>query len=121
MQKQTVIRRPLSFPTESCFPFQLYSGCSFPYTCQVPNETSTDRWTDEQTDRRMDRRTDGWTDGRTDGWTAAGLDRTAKCQRTPHACSKFIVTKADEGRGTQNQEGKAKTKTAASLGIAKII
>lgn len=22
---------------------QIYLGCSFPYTCQVPNETSTDR------------------------------------------------------------------------------
>lgn len=71
---------------------QIYLGCSFPYTCQVPNETSTDR--------RIEA---GWQAGRggmegqmdrlDSGARQDALNNTTKCQRTPHACSEFIVTK----------------------------
>lgn len=71
---------------------QIYLGCSFPYTCQVPSETSTDR--------RIEA---GWQAGRggmegqmdrlDSGARQDALNNTTKCQRTPHACSEFIVTK----------------------------
>lgn len=61
--------------------------------------------------RNLNRQTDGgWGVWRTDGrmdWTAArqdALNNTTKCQRTPHACSKFIVTKADGGRGIRERK-----------------
>lgn len=59
--------------------------------------------------RNLNRQTAGGlcgADGRID-WTAArqdALNNTTKCQRTPHACSKFIVTKADEGRGSRERK-----------------
>lgn len=84
---------------------QIYLGCSFPYTCQVPNETSTDRRIEAGWERgrwieggQMDRLDSG-------GARQDALYNTTKCQRTPHACSKFIVTKGRRG-AWQSENGK---------------
>lgn len=66
------------------------------------------------------------TDGRID-WTAArqvALNNTAKCQRTPHACSKFIVTKAAGGVAVENGKSKNEknnTRCMTQLDAAKLM